>query len=67
MSKQDPVVPETDEFGAVQEVTVAPATTQEVVLRMTRAAEPAVDATLTLTSRGDGAVTGEYALPPGAC
>lgn len=61
-------VEEGSDLGFAEEVAVAPVVTHVVVLRMSRAAAadaPAVDASLILTSRGEGGVTGEYALRDG--
>lgn len=56
---------------AEEEVPVAPVVTHVEVLRLQGPSGEAkgapIDATLTLTSRGDGMVTGEYALPGGTC
>ena len=70
VSDAEPVVQETSEFGYLEDAPVATVLTHVVVLRMQRTAaagEPAFDATLTLTSRGDGSVIGEYALADDAC
>lgn len=71
---QTEVVPEQDmEVGLFEEdaAPVKPVVTHVVVLRLRGAAvrkkTPAVDATLTLTSRGDEFVTGEYAVAAGTC
>lgn len=54
-----------------EEVPVAPVITHVEVLRLQGPSGEAkgapIDARLTLTSRGDGVVTGEYVLPAGTC
>lgn len=68
VSEVDHRVEEGSDLGFAEEVAVAPVVTHVVVLRMSRAAAadaPAVDASLILTSRGEGGVTGEYALRDG--
>ncbi|MBE7324667.1 hypothetical protein IEQ44_08375 [Nocardioides sp. Y6] len=65
VSEVDHQVEEGADLGFAEEVALPPVVTQVVALRMSRAATaeaPAVDASLILTSRGDGGVTGEYAL-----
>lgn len=68
VSDVDQQTEQVSELDLMDEVVLAPVVTHVVVLRMRRAAvadEPAVDASLVLTSRGDGGVIGEYALGDG--
>ncbi|WP_162598664.1 hypothetical protein [Nocardioides gilvus] len=72
VTSAEPVNEPVNEFGAFEEeAPVAPVITHVEVLRLKNAADGAavtpVDATLTLTSRGDGVVTGEYALAEDTC
>lgn len=66
-----PVVPPTGGLGFEEEAPVETVVTHIEVLRLKAAAGgpdgSPVDATLTLTSRGDGVVSGEYALADGTC